>query len=201
MIPMLSFPSPTLLGLTLHHIPLNILPDCSYRNKSVSLLLNWQNDGDTSKSDSSINRLVNEVLLHPDFKLSDLKGFSTWWDKADSKSTLLTSFSEASIDIEVPSGDKNIPPAKFSVTGPLYHPLLSILCSAFADPLATKFHLSPYKMFHKSPTSSVEQRTGKGRRCYDVLVRFDAPSKLRDGQVMANLYDDGKSVKIHLCTA
>ena len=55
----------------------DLLPDCVYRNKSVSLLLNWQNDGDTSKSDSSINRLVNKVLLHPDFKLSDLKGFST----------------------------------------------------------------------------------------------------------------------------
>ena len=42
--------------------------------------------------------------------------------------------------------------------GLLYHPLLSILHSAFADPLATKFHLSPYKMFHKSPTTSgVEQ--------------------------------------------
>ena len=40
----------------------------------------------------------------------------------------------------------------------IYIPLLSILHSAFADPLATKFHLSPYKMFHKSPTSGVEQR-------------------------------------------
>ena len=47
--------------------------------------------------------------------------------------------------------------AKFSVTGLLYRPLLSILRSAFADPLATKFHLSSYKMFHKSPTSGVEQ--------------------------------------------
>lgn len=140
-----------------------LLPDRGYRNKSVSLLMNWQNDGDTTKSDSSINRLVNEVLLHPDFQLSDIKGFSTRReneiaDKADSKSTLLTSFSEASVDIEVPSGDKNKPSAKFSVTGLLYRPLLSILRSAFADPLATKFHLSPYKMFHKSPASGVEQR-------------------------------------------
>lgn len=141
----------------------NLLPDRGYRNKSVSLLMNWQNDGDTTKSDGSINKLVNEVLLHPNFQLSDLKGFNVHRengiaDKADAKSTLLTSFSEASVDIEVPSGDKNVPSAKFSVTGLHYRPLLSILRSVFTDPLAAKFHLSPYKMFHKSPTSGVEQR-------------------------------------------
>ena len=125
--------------------------------------MNWQNDGDTTKSDGSINKLVNEVLLHPDFQFSDLKGFSAHReneiaDEADTKSTLLTSFSEASVDIEVPSGAKNVPSAKFSVTGLHYRPLLSILRSVFADPLAAKFHLSPYKMYHKSPTSGVEQR-------------------------------------------
>ena len=126
----------------------NLLPDRSYCNKSVSLLMNWKNDGDTTKSDGSINKLVNEVLLHPNFQLSDLKGFSAHRengiaDKADAKSTLLTSFSEASVDIEVPSGDKNVPSAKFSVTGLHYHPLLSILRSVFTDPLAAtgKFHL------------------------------------------------------------
>ena len=106
--------------------------------------MNWQNDGDTTKSDGSINKLVNEVLLHPDFQLSDLRRFSARReneiaDKADTKSTLLTSFSEASVDIEVLSGDKNIPSAKFSVTGLHYRPLLSILRSAFADPLAAKY--------------------------------------------------------------
>jgi hypothetical protein len=141
----------------------DLLPDRGYRNKSVSLLMNWQNDGDTTKSDGSINKLVNKVLLHPDFQLSDLEGFNARReneiaDKADAKSALLTTFSEASIDIEVPSGDKNVPSAKFSVRGLHYRPLLSILRSLFADPLAAKFHLSPYKMFHKSPTSGVEQR-------------------------------------------
>ena len=158
------------------------------------MLSNWQNDGDTSKSDSSINRLVNQVLLHPSFKLSDLKGFSTRQeneiaDKADSKSTLLTSFSEASIDIEVLSGDKNIPPAKFSVMGLLYRPLLSILCSAFADPLATKFHLSPYKMSHKSPTSGVEQCM------YSELYDSDAFIEEQDQVQRATLPPDDPDCK------
>jgi hypothetical protein len=153
----------------------DLLPDRGYRNKSISLLINWQNDGDTTKSDSSINKLVKEVLLHPDFHLSDLKGFSARRendiaDKADTKSTLLTSFSEASVDIEVPSGDKNVPSAKFSVTGLHYRSLLSILRSAFADPLATMFHLSPYKMFHKSPTSGAEQRIYSEMYDSDVFI-------------------------------
>ena len=153
----------------------DLLPDRGYRNKSVSLLMNWQNDGDTTKSDGSINKLVNEVLLHPDFQMSDLKGFrvrreNEIADKADTKSTLLTSFSEASIDIKVPSGDKNVPSAKFSVTGLYYRPLLSILRSAFADPLAAKFHLSPYKMFHKLPTSGIEQRVYSEMYDSDVFI-------------------------------
>ena len=172
----------------------DLLPDRGYRNKSVSLLMNWQSDGDTTKSDVSINKLVNEVLLHSDFQLSDLNGFSARRenkiaDKADNKSTLLTSFSEASVDIEVPSGDKNVPSAKFSVTGLHYRPLLSILRSAFADPLAAKFHLSPYKMFHKSPTSGVEQRV------YSEMYDSDAFIEEHDRVQRATLPPDDPDCK------
>ena len=156
----------------------DLLPDRGYRNKSVSLLMNWQNDGDTTKSDGSINKLVKEVLLNPDFQLSDLKGFSARRenriaDKADAKSTLLTTFSEACVDIEVPSGNKNLPSSKFSVTGLHYRSLLSILLSAFADPLAAMFHLSPYKMFHRSPT-------GAEQRVYSEVYDSDAFNKEHD---------------------
>ena len=195
----------------------------------------WQNDGDATKSDGSINKLVNEVLLHPNFHLSDLKGFSARQeneiaDKADAKSTLLISFSEASIDIEVPSGDKDVPSAKFSVMGLHYRPLLSILRSMFADPLAAKFHLSPYKMFHKSLTSGVEQRVYSEMYDSDVFIEehnrvqratlppddpdckwekvvtammfwSDSTHLASFGQVVANLYDAGKSVKICPCAA
>ena len=172
----------------------DLLPDRGYRNKSVSLLMNWQNDGDTTKSDGSVNKLVNEVLLHPDFQMSDLKGFSVRRengiaDKADTKSTLLTSFSEASVDIEVPSGDKNVPPAKFSVTGLHYRPLLSVIRSAFADPLAAKFHLSPYKMFQKSPTSGVEQRV------YSEMYDSDAFIEEHDRVQRATLPPDDPDCK------
>ena len=172
----------------------DLLPDHGYCNKSVSLLMNWQNDGDTTKSNGSINKLVNEVLLHPDFQFSDLKGFSVRRenkiaDKADTKSTLLTSFSEASIDIQVPSGAKNVPSAKFSVTGLHYHPLLSILRSVFADPLAAKFHLSPYKMFHKSPASGVEQRI------YSKMYDSDAFLEEHDQVQHATLPPDNPDCK------
>jgi hypothetical protein len=46
----------------------NLLPDRGYRNKSVSLLMNWQNDGDTTKSDSSLQSAapkVSPIVLFP----------------------------------------------------------------------------------------------------------------------------------------
>ena len=130
----------------------------------------------------------------PTFQFLDLKGFSACQendiaDKADTKSTLLTSFSEASVDIEVPSGAKNVPSAKFSVTGLHYHPLLSILRSVFADPLAAKFHLSPYKMFHKSPTSGVEQHV------YSEMYDSDAFIEEHDWVQHATLPPDDPDCK------
>ncbi|KAM6503112.1 hypothetical protein JOM56_000055, partial [Amanita muscaria] len=52
----------------------------SSSNKSISLLLDWQNDGDNLKSDRSLNKLVENVLLNPHFRPADLIGFNTQWE-------------------------------------------------------------------------------------------------------------------------
>ncbi|RDB20855.1 hypothetical protein Hypma_012075 [Hypsizygus marmoreus] len=103
--------------------------------------------GGSGKSDQEINRLVEDVLLHPEFRAEDLKGFNAQREnhRADEyipKSSYLEKFTETSVEIEVPSGDKTIPPRCFSVPGLLYCKLMSVIHAAFADPLAVKFHLS-----------------------------------------------------------
>ena len=40
------------------------------------MLMNWKDSGASTKSDAEVNRLVNDVLLDPDFKLEDLQGFN-----------------------------------------------------------------------------------------------------------------------------
>jgi hypothetical protein len=54
--------------------PLTLPP--VHRNETVELLMNWKDSGPSTKSDGEVNRLVNEVLLDPNFKLEDLRGFS-----------------------------------------------------------------------------------------------------------------------------
>jgi hypothetical protein len=60
---------------------------CSgYTNKSVELLMDWQNTGSSTKSNGELTRLVHDVLLHPEFQLSSLANFNAAHEnqKADS---------------------------------------------------------------------------------------------------------------------
>ena len=50
-------------------------PPPVHRNQSIELLMNWKDSGPSTKSDGEVNRLVDEVLLDPKFKLEDLRGF------------------------------------------------------------------------------------------------------------------------------
>ena len=133
-----------------------------HRNQSVELLMNWKDSGPSTKSDSEVNRLVNEVLLDPNFKLEDLRGFRAArenhrTDTADENSPFLDSFHTATVEIDVPSGSKDVPPAKFSIPGLCYRKIPAVIRAMFASPLASKFHLSPFKLFRKAPSGEEER--------------------------------------------
>jgi hypothetical protein len=137
-------------------------PPLVHRNQSIELLMNWKNSGPSTKSDGEINRLVDEVLLNPHFNLEDLQGFraareNRQSDKADENSPFLDSFQTATVEIEVPSGSKEVPPAKFSIPGLRYRKIPAVIQAMFASPLASKFHLSPFKLFHKAPGGEEER--------------------------------------------
>ncbi|KIK01139.1 hypothetical protein K443DRAFT_99156, partial [Laccaria amethystina LaAM-08-1] len=46
---------------------------------------------------------------------------------------------------------------KFSIPGLRYHKIPAVIRAMFASPLASKFHLSPFKLFHKAPNSEEER--------------------------------------------
>ena len=71
---------------------------------------------------------------------------------------LLNDFKKASVSIEVPSGDKNVAPTKFTIPGLHYRTLTSVIRSAFQHPLAHPYHYSPFKLFHKPPDSPEDKR-------------------------------------------
>jgi len=137
-------------------------PSPVHRNESVEMLMNWKDSGTSRKSDAEINRLVNGVLLDPNFKLQDLQGFNVARENqrsgaAEKKSSFFDSFQTADINIEVPSGTRGIPPGTFSVPGLVYRKLTAIIQAAFLSPLASHFHFSPFKLFHRSPNGEEER--------------------------------------------
>ena len=124
--------------------------------------MNWKDSGAPTKSDAEVNRLVKDVLLDPKFKPEDLRGFSVARenqrsDAAEKKSPFLDSFQTADINIEVPSCVKDVPPGTFTVPGLLYRNLTAVIRAVFSSPLASHFHLSPFKLFHKSPSGEEER--------------------------------------------
>jgi hypothetical protein len=124
--------------------------------------MNWKDSGTSTKSDAEVNRLVNAVLLDPHFKLEDLQGFNVArenqrGDAVERKSPFSDSFQMADIDIQVPSGTTGIPPGTFSVPGLVYRKLTAVIQAAFSSPLASRFHFSPFKLFHMSASGEEER--------------------------------------------
>jgi len=137
-------------------------PSPVHRNGSVEMLMNWKDSGTSTKSDAEVNRLVNSVLLDPNFKLEDLQGFNVARenqrsDAAEKKSPFFDSFQTADINIEVPSGISGTPPGTFSIPGLVYRKLTAVIQAAFSSPLASHFHFSPFKLFYRSPSGEEER--------------------------------------------
>jgi Plavaka transposase len=169
-------------------------PSPVHRNKSVEMLMNWKDSGTSTKSDAEVNRLVNSVLLDPNFKLEDLKGFNVARenqrsDAAEKKSPFFDSFQTADINIEVPSGTSGIPPASFSVPGLVYRKLTAVIQAAFSSPLASHFHLSPFKLFHRSPS-------GEEERVFSEVYNSDAFIEEHDNVQRAPLPPDQPDCKL-----
>ncbi|KAJ7115737.1 hypothetical protein C8R44DRAFT_880156 [Mycena epipterygia] len=152
----------------------------SSSNASTSLLMSWQNNGHTTKSAGQLNSLVQDVLLDPNFKVEDLKGFNA--ERAEKQAEkdaaeafpLLNDFQQADVEIEVPSGSATVAPKKFTVPGLYYRSLVSVIKTAFADPLSRHFHLTPFTLFHK-----LRSTAGK-IRVFSELYNSDAFIKEHD---------------------
>jgi hypothetical protein len=128
------------------------LEQSTYTNKSAMLLVDWQNTGSSGKSNIEINRLVHEVILHPEFQLNQLHTFNMAWenqkvDMAEANSPLLQAFQHADINISIPSGNKDTALCSFSIPGLYFRKLTALIKEAFESPLSSMFHITPFKMY------------------------------------------------------
>ncbi|KAJ3804874.1 hypothetical protein F5876DRAFT_82487 [Lentinula aff. lateritia] len=115
---------------------------------------------DNSDSDTPLNP-TQTLLTGWQNNVAELKGYTaqtanakiTKADEDCNHNKLKDSFLRTSVDIEVPSGDKNIPSKKFSIPGLLYRKPLSVIHAAFTSHLANQFHYTPFRLFQTSKTS------------------------------------------------
>ncbi|KAJ7441991.1 hypothetical protein FB451DRAFT_1057848 [Mycena latifolia] len=164
-------------------VPKRAIPPST--NASTSLLMSWQNNGHTTKSAGQLNSLIHDVLLDPKFKVDDLRGFNA--ERAEKQVEkdaanafpLLKDFTNTSVGIEVPSGDKSIPSHIFSVPGLYYRSLVSVIKAAFADPLSRHFHFTPFKLFHKVRSTAAQIRVFSEIYNSDAFIKEHDNIRLR----------------------
>ena len=115
------------------------------------------------KTEAEINRLTKEIRDAGGFPDSDLEGFDVrrenkCLDAAQKSRPFMDGFQETSLKINVPSGDPDKHPQEFTVPGFHFRSITSVIKAAFESPLADHFHLSPYKLFRKSPIKNEDER-------------------------------------------
>lgn len=148
-------------------------PPWPFANMTIWHIMNWFNSGSKLKTEAEINRLVKEIRDAGGFPDSDLEGFDVRretrrLDAAQKSRPFGDGFQETSLKISVPSGDPTRHPQDFAVPGFHFRNITSVIRAAFEGPLADHFHLSPYKVFRKSPT------TNEDERIYSELYDSDA---------------------------
>ena len=126
-------------------------------------MIDWQNTGSCAKSNEEINRLVCDVLHHPDFWLDDLKHFNAVHknrkaDATEENPLFLLSFMHTNISINMPSGSKHSSPHSFSIPGLYYQKISCLIQEAFESPISRHFHLSPFNLYRKHPDGEADKR-------------------------------------------
>ena len=138
--------------------------------------MTWYYDSSNVKSHAELDRLVNDVILAPDFLPSELTGFraakeakrmdnyqkSTPTYGSHPAATFRDEWIKTSVCLTLPcDGVKHASEAdapKFEVKGLYYRRLLEVIKAGLAEPAAEKFHLFPFKEYWKPSPDEPEER-------------------------------------------
>ncbi|KAF9043137.1 hypothetical protein BJ165DRAFT_1348322 [Panaeolus papilionaceus] len=135
--------------------------------------MKWLNNGHVTKSESETTKFVHDVILAPTFQSHHLLGFDAHQQNhllntALVQSNLHDNFCSRCVQIQVPSGQRNHPPVPFNIPGLLTRNILDVIKEAFTGPLSHLLHFSPFKVFHRNPHTSHDERV------YGELYSSDA---------------------------
>lgn len=131
----------------------NLPPWFPFPNKSSFLLYN-QYYSQPTKSQADFQGLVDNVMSQPDFIREDVCDVN-WKEVQRLISTPLPSHAEGrwlstSVNIDVPSGNKDDPFTKFTIPRILHRPLEKIIEDAFKSP-DVHYHYDPFDLMWSNP--------------------------------------------------
>ena len=132
--------------------------------------MTWFYSLSNTKSHAELDRLVNDVLLHPEFSKGDFAGFSAAKetkrmddyhrqvnpnasDPSLPSVTFKDQWIESSVFLSLPcdkvkhASEEEAP--KFEVKGLYYRNITEVIKSALSEPAAEKFHLFPFQSHWK----------------------------------------------------
>lgn len=138
------------------------LQGCSSR--SAQLLMSWMWNGSNIKSLEECNSLVHDVIMDPEFQVSDLKNFNVHSETAKLDHALggqQNGWRASDIDIAIPDGKKHSSPNNpliptFPVPGLVYRSITEVIKSSWSDPSITGLHYVPYWQFWQRDDEVIE---------------------------------------------
>ncbi len=156
-----------------------------FLNATVFHLMNWFYSGSSTKSVAELQSLVDNVLLAPDFNVSDLRGFNARrefrqldddpdLEKDSGMSSPLTSqngWRQSTLKIKLPAKRvcQTEDDAPFlEIPGIYHHSLIKVITTALQDDNAKKFFYTPFSLYWQ-PTP-----TGTPERLYSEIYNSDA---------------------------
>lgn len=159
-------------------------PPWPWANMSIWRLMTWKLTGSSQKSSSEVTRLVRDVIQAVDFNKDDLANFDAskqlkrLEDDVAPDSNMpfdRDGWSEATVEVTIPTREKKKEGKGhcFLVPGLMYRSLTAVIKTAFSEPIAKWFHLTPFKCIWKSPS-------GREQRVYGELYSSDAWNKAHD---------------------
>ncbi|KAL0058886.1 hypothetical protein AAF712_014424 [Marasmius tenuissimus] len=166
-----------------------------HANPTISRLLRWHHCYRHSKSKGSLDRLVQDVILQPDFEVDHLVGFSAkretdvvYNNKTSSKLPFQghDGWIKSEVEVKLPRArnrvaEKDAP--AIHVDNVWYRNPFDVIKTEMAEPYSAQFHLKPHKLFWRNPmdpSSPVQHVYGEGYTS-DRMLEFER-------EIMAKLH-------------
>lgn len=153
-----------------------------FMNATVALLIQWFYSGTGQKSIADVQRLIDDVILHEDFRAEDLQGISLTRElkRLDAFESSLQDqgWRKGKVKISVPCPKDTVTESKaveFEIEGLLYRDLTTVIQNACQDETTMEsFHTTPFReMWRPSERASPIRLYGEAYTSDEMINAYE----------------------------